>query len=98
MLKPIYQEFFKTLGNQQRVEIILCMLEGAKNVTQIVECLKADQSSVSHNLKRLLQCSFVRMKPNGKERLYSINKETIAPLFKLIKKHANQYCKQFCCS
>lgn len=97
MLEPRYKEFFKTLGNQQRVEIVLCLLGGDKNVSQIVQCLKAEQSSISHNLKRLLQCSFVRMKPNGKERLYSINKETIGPLFQLIKKHANRYCKKFCC-
>lgn len=98
MLESTYKEFFKTLGNQQRIEIVLCLLEGDKNVSKIVKCLKAEQSSISHNLKRLLKCSFIHVKPTGKERVYSVNKETIAPLFELIKKHANKYCKKFCCA
>lgn len=98
MLEPIYKEFFKTLGNQERIEIVWCLLEKDKNVSQIVEILKAEQSSVSHNLQRLLKCAFISVKPNGKERVYSVNKETIAPLFELIKKHANKYCKKFCCA
>jgi len=84
MLEPVYREFFKTLGNKQRIAIILSLLDGDKNVSQLVNGLKAEQSSVSHNLKRLLACSFITVKPNGKERIYSANQETIAPLI-----HAN---------
>ena len=97
MLEPIYKEFFKTLGNQQRIKIVLALLDGDKTVTQIAENIKGEQSTVSHNLKRLLKCSFISVKPRGKERVYSVNKTTIAPLFKLIKKHANQYCQKLCC-
>jgi len=97
MLEPRYREFFKTLGNQERVGIIICLLKGDKNVSEIVKVTGGEQTSVSHNLQRLLHCSFVTMKPNGKERIYSVNKETIAPLFEIIKKHANKYCKKLCC-
>jgi len=96
MLEPIYREFFKTLGNRERVQIVLCLLDGEKSVAEIMSVIDAEQTSVSHNLKRLLQCSFVTVKPNGKERIYSVNKETIAPLFKIIKKHANKHCKKLC--
>lgn len=97
MLEPIYKEFFKTLGNQQRIEIVLALLDGDKTVTEIAKLLNAEQSTISHNLKRLLQCSFVSVKPNGKERIYTINKDTVKPLMQLIKKHANTYCKTLCC-
>ena len=97
MLKKGYKEFFKTLGNQQRIEIIFCLLDGDKTVSEIVKCLKAEQSTVSHNLKQLLKCSFITVKPNGKERIYSVNKKTVAPLFELIEKHAETYCKTLCC-
>lgn len=97
MLKSQYKEFFKTLGNQQRVEIILFLLEGDRNVSEIVDHLKAEQSTVSHNLKRLLSCHFIAVKPNGKERVYAVNKKTIAPLFELIKNHSEAYCKKVCC-
>lgn len=93
MLKKQYKQFFKTLGNQQRIEIILCLLDGEKSVTEIVKCLKGQQSTISHNLKRLEECAFVTVKPNGKQRIYSVNQKTIAPLFILIEKHAEEYCK-----
>lgn len=98
MLKNEYKEFFKTLGNQQRVEIALCLMEKDMSVSEIVECLGAEQSTVSHNLKRLLKCAFIRVKPNGKERIYSLNEETIRPLFALIEAHSVKYCKKSCVS
>jgi DNA-binding transcriptional ArsR family regulator len=98
MLNKQYKEFFKTLGNQQRVEIILALLEGPLSVTNVVEKVKGVQSTVSHNLKRLERCSFVEVKINGKQRIYSVNKRTIAPLFRLIEKHADKYCKNLCCT
>jgi DNA-binding transcriptional ArsR family regulator len=97
MLKNQYKEFFKTLGNQQRVEIILFLLEGNRNVSEIADHLKAEQSTVSHNLKRLLKCSFISVQPNGKERVYTVNEKTIGPLFKLIRNHSETYCKKLCC-
>jgi len=96
MIRKQYKRFFKTLGNQQRIEIILCLMEGEKSVTAIAKCLKADQSTVSHNLKRLEECAFATVKPNGKQRIYSVNQKTIAPLFELIEKHADRYCKNLC--
>ena len=96
MLKKQYREFFKTLGNQQRIAIVLCLLKKPMSVSEIIDCLKAEQSTVSHNLKRLEQCAFVTVKPNGKQRIYSVNKKTIAPLFTLIEKHADAYCKKSC--
>lgn len=97
MLKKQYKEFFKTLGNEQRIEIVLCLMKGDMNVNKLADCLKAPQSTISHNLKRLLTCSFVNVRTRGKERIYSINGKTIAPLFKLIERHAETYCKTLCC-
>lgn len=97
MLKKQYKQFFKTLGNQQRIEIVLYLLDGEKSVSEIVKCLKGEQSTISHNLKRLEECAFVSVKPDGKQRIYAVNQKTIAPLFKLIEKHAEKYCKNLCC-
>jgi len=97
MLKSEYKKFFLTLGNEQRIEIILCLLEGPKTVTEIVEKVGAQQSTISHNLHQLRACSFVEVEVKGKRRVYSVNKKTISPLFKLIQKHAQTYCKKQCC-
>ena len=97
MLKKPYELFFKTLANEQRLKIINLLRKGPKNVTQICKELNFNQTTVSHNLKKLKTCGFVFNKKNGKERIYSINKTTIKPLMELIDKHTNKFCKHLCC-
>lgn len=97
MRNSSYKRFFITLGNDNRLKIIHFLADkGPQSVSQIVAGTKLEQSAVSHNLKRLLSCQFVHIKPNGKERFYSINEETIKPLLALMDKHVNKFCKKAC--
>lgn len=88
-----YKVFFRTLANMHRLKIINLLREGDKTVTEICKALSFNQTTVSHNLSRLKLCQFVFVKKNGKERIYSLNKETIRPLMDIIDKHTNNYCK-----
>lgn len=93
MMKLSYKRFFTTLGNENRLKIIhFLQNQGSKNVSGIVEGTELEQTLVSHNLKRLLNCHFVEVEQNGKERVYSLNKATIRPLLALMDKHVNSYC------
>ncbi len=96
MIEKQYKLFFYTLANDTRLEIIRVLKSGSKNVGEITEALGCDQSTISHNLKRLETCRFVTVKQKGKFREYSLNKETIGPLLKLIDKHVNKFCKNLC--
>jgi len=97
MIYTSFDDFFTVLGNKQRVQIIQYLdREGAKNVSQISQKLRLEQSAVSHNLKRLLLCHFVDVKREGKERLYAVNEDTIRPLLKIIDKHVRTYCVKGC--
>lgn len=98
MLSPAHQQFLKTLSNTGRVELMLLLLKKPTNVTELAKKSGQEQSAVSHHLKRLKLCNFVMVKPNGKERTYSVNEETVGPLFRLMDKHAKKYCKHLCCS
>jgi DNA-binding transcriptional ArsR family regulator len=91
-LKQPYRQFFGTLANQIRLEILSILIQGESNVSNIVSKLDYDQTSISHSLSRLTECGFVTVRKNGKERLYSLNKTTIEPLFKLMNVHVNNYC------
>ena len=93
MMKAPYKLFFSTLGNKTRLEILFSLREGKKNVSNITRELGCDQTTVSHNLKRLTRCGFVRFEKMGKERFYSINEETIHKIFRIIDKHTNMYCR-----
>lgn len=94
--KP-HKFFFETLGNQARWDIIHLLLKKSYRATAIAEKLGYEQSLVSHHLKRLLTCGFVKAETNGTERVYHINKATIAPLLILVEKHVSQFCKKVCC-
>lgn len=97
MIYTSFDDFFTVLGNKQRVKIVQYLnKEGPKSVTEISKKLKIEQSAVSHNMKSLLDCHFVIVKQDGKERIYSINEDTIRPLFKLIDRHVSTYCAKGC--
>ncbi|MGQ9461036.1 MAG: ArsR/SmtB family transcription factor [Candidatus Bathyarchaeaceae archaeon] len=85
-------QFFSTLANPTRLAILELLRDGSKNVTEIAEALKQEQSMISHNLKPLERCRFVFSERRKKERFYSLNKETMEKLFKIFSYHAKKYC------
>jgi len=96
MLSPAHCQFLKTLSNPDRMELMLFLLKGPMTVTALVEKSGMEQSTVSHHLRRLKLCTFVKNKANGKERIYSVNEDTVAPLFRLMNKHVEKYCQKLC--
>ncbi len=100
-MKPIFAHephklFFETLGNQVRWNIVRLLMKKSYRVSDIVNSLKYEQSLVSHHLKRLEICGFVKVETNSTERIYHLNKETIKPLLKLVDTHVNKFCKKNC--
>ena len=93
-LRQPYKTFFGTLANQYRIDIIELLSKGSRNVTQICKELNCNQSTISHNLQRLEHCGFVFVKPNGKERIYELNQETIKPLLSMMHKHMKNHCSK----
>jgi DNA-binding transcriptional ArsR family regulator len=84
--------FFSTLSNPTRLGILELLRDSPRNVTQLAESLNQEQSMISHNLKPLTRCGFVFVKRKGKERIYSVNRETMEPMFKIIDNHMKKYC------
>lgn len=93
MLYEAYGLFFGTLDNLNRLKIINLLKKGKKNVSEISNELKFNQTTVSHNLRKLERCGFVEAEQKGKHRYYSLNKKTIKPLMNLIDNHMDTYCK-----
>ena len=91
-LSQICYAFFKVLANPTRLAILEALREKSKSVTEIAKALKQEQSMISHNLEPLEKCRFVFSERKEKQRIYSINKETTEPLFKLFDYHAQKYC------
>src|SRR3989344_4111553 len=87
-----YKIFFGTLISEPRLKIINLLRKGKKNVSQIIEELKMDQTSVSHDLSRLKQCGFVNCEVEGKYRYYKLNEQSIKTLMEIIEKHMSEHC------
>ena len=84
--------FFSTLANPTRLAILELLREGPRNVTEIAAMLDQEQSMISHNLRPLEKCGFIFSERVKKERFYSLNKETMEPMFKIFTHHAAKYC------
>lgn len=91
-----YKVFFETISNKTRLSIIELLQKKPMSVTDICEALKEEQSKVSHNLKKLTDCHFLDVEQKGKQRIYSLNKETIVPLLNLVTKHVEKFCDKSC--
>ena len=98
MIELSYRLFFKAFSNKTRFEIIKLLRKKSGNVTGICKELGFEQSRVSHNLKCLEACGFVSSKWDGKNKIYSLDKEHILPILKNIDKHIERYNKRLeCC-
>ncbi|MEK6823755.1 MAG: metalloregulator ArsR/SmtB family transcription factor [Nanoarchaeota archaeon] len=85
--------FFETLGTGLKISIISELKKGSLSVNELSKILNQERSKVSHSLKSLLECGFVSVKNKGRERIYSLNTDTIIPLLSLVEKHVKKYCK-----
>jgi len=88
-----YHIFFRNLANPEKIKILCVLKEKSCSVNELVKKTKIEQSKLSHALSSLKYCSIVNSTQKGKQRIYSLNKETIIPILKLIDKHKSKFCK-----
>lgn len=91
--RSMYHVFFTNLANPLKVDIILSLRKKEKSVGDLCKDIKVEQSKLSHALTSLKNCNIVNVSQKGKLRIYSLNKDTILPMLKLIDKHASVHCK-----
>lgn len=91
-----YNIFFETISSKVRLRILELLQARAMSVSEICGKLGEEQSKVSHNLKKLADCHFLDVEQKGKQRIYSLNKETMVPLMRLVDNHVKRYCCKEC--
>jgi DNA-binding transcriptional ArsR family regulator len=70
----------QTLGDPSRFQIVEALLGGECPVNDLVARLDIHQSGVSRHLRILEETGFVRMRPDGPRRLYSLRPEPFQEL------------------
>lgn len=91
-----YYHFFEVIANKTRFKIIESLINGPLSVGQICLITKEEQSKISHGLRVLSSCNVVEARQEGKNRIYSLNKETVEPMLKLVEKHVESHCAGRC--
>ncbi len=90
----ITSKFFRALGDPSRLKILDSLLDGEKNVWELVGLVGSSQGRVSNHLACLKQCGFVNTRRDGKFVYYSIADEEVRRLLEIshsmIAKNAEQ--------
>ncbi len=73
-------KFFRALGDPSRLTILDSLLDGEKNVGELVELVGSSQGRVSNHLACLKQCGLVDTRREGKFIYYSIADEEVRRL------------------
>ena len=76
----MHSDVFLTLADPSRRRIVEALRGGEHAVNDIVERLDIHQSGVSRHLRILHEAGFVRMRPAGPKRLYSLRPEPFREL------------------
>src|SRR5207247_7483380 len=82
---------FTALSNDCRVGILNLLRNGPKNVGEISEALKVEQTMASHNLKCLAFCGMVTSQRLGKTIEYTLNRDTVERIISLAANHISNY-------
>ena len=59
-------DLFKMFSDSTRIKILYDLFSGEKNVTEICEDLRMNQSAISHQLKLLKSAKLIRSRRSGK--------------------------------
>ena len=96
MKRSSYNNFFMNFATQSKFDIMMALKEGPLNVTAITKKVGDEQSAVSHNLTKMAKCHILNVKRDGKQRIYSLNEETVLPILKIVEGHVKRCCLGRC--
>jgi DNA-binding transcriptional ArsR family regulator len=91
-LTDICYHFFTTLSNPTRLAAVEQLMKKPMSVNELAATLSQEQSMISHNIKPLVDCNLLFVEKQGKKHVYSVNHETLDPIFKTIETHAQRFC------
>ena len=79
----------KSLSDENRLRILLCVSNGKKSVTSIVEELGLSQPLVSHHLKELKRSLLVKIERNGPFIYYELSDARIVDVVRMLSEVAS---------
>lgn len=72
-----YITFLRALASEERISIIVKLLEADMCVSEVEKCFYMEQSTASHHLNLLKRAGIAVCRRQGKQMIYSIDREAI---------------------
>lgn len=94
------EKFLKCIVDNNRRQILKCLDQEEKSVTEITNQTNLEQSLVSFHLKSLRNCGLVYCQQKGKKRMYKVSNPKILEVIKKIKNLSSEIqeeCKTNVC-
>ena len=85
---------FNAVAEPRRREILILLAAREHSVGEIVARLRCDQPSVSKHLRVLRDVGLVRMRCNGRQKLYRTNADSIRPLHEWAREFERYWSNQ----
>ncbi|PGM91827.1 ArsR/SmtB family transcription factor [Bacillus cereus] len=73
-------KFIRGFADKTRLQILQCMMDGEKTVSEIVEITQGNQSNISQHLNCLKGCGIILGRQEGKYVHYSLRNKQIEQL------------------
>lgn len=87
-------ELFRVFGDASRLQILQSLMQGEKNVGELVESLDMSQANVSKHLRTLYEAKLLGREKRGTATYYQIDDDFIHPLCELICDKLNRNYEQ----
>lgn len=82
------------LSTPSRVQILGCLLDGPRSVTELMDALGMEQSAVSHQLRVLREHMLVKAEREGRKRVYALYDEHVVALLEEALRHVEHRYKR----
>ncbi|MBJ7944567.1 MULTISPECIES: ArsR/SmtB family transcription factor [Bacillus cereus group] len=79
----IKAKFIRGFADKTRLQILQCMMDGEKTVSEIVEIINGNQSNISQHLNCLKGCGIILGRQEGKFVYYSLRNVQIEQLLRM---------------
>ena len=83
-------DFFKTMGDNTRIKIILALLDRELRVSDIARAVDMSTSAVSHQLKTLRLSKLIRARKDGRTVLYSLDDGHVRDILAMSLEHVQE--------
>ncbi len=81
---------FRVFGDATRLQIMMELLEGERNVSDLTEALSMQQSAVSHQLTVLRNMKLVKARRDGKNVFYAPADNHVESILEIGLEHVNE--------